>query len=151
MRDRARIRPRGGTLSICAALAALLAAGLPTAAETPEEIVTELAARCEPWIGPVSLEIESLQYVFDLQGDKQAVELMQGMGSRAQWRVITLSTGLEQLLASPLDYDLSLEQGDGDTLLLIAAKRDRGFRLAIGNGIRGRWRGYFSAGSEKMT
>jgi hypothetical protein len=139
---------------LCSAVVVLwLGVAAAIAAETPESIVTALSARCEPWLGPPSPQLKSLAYTFDLSGDTRRVEIVRGVTKvgGAFWRGISLFTGLEQLLASPASYEMTLEEKAGDYLTLAAKQRDKWFILVAGNGISETWRGYFSAGSDKMT
>lgn len=124
---------------------------LLTKAETQQVLIAELSQKLAPWMKNPPEKIISLQYMFDLNGQKQKIEIVRNRkdDNRYYWQGITLTTGMDVLLESPLEFDLTLEEGEKD-LVLRAKKKTGQYGVKCGNGLTG-WYGYVTAFSDEMS
>lgn len=125
-----------------------------------EQLVRQLSDRCRLWLSQPGPELKSLRYTFHLGGEERVVELAPGTKQvrRSMWQGATLHTGLHALAASSAGFQVTAGRIEGDPTYADAFIRlsvrpkaaGESFHLAVGNGIDGSWRGYYSHPSALM-
>ncbi|BBO33142.1 HEAT repeat domain-containing protein [Lacipirellula parvula] len=118
-----------------------------------DALVSQVIARCRPWLRQPGPELKSLKYTYHLNGDKRVVEIAAAADPvrRAFWQGATLSLGLHALAKSPEKFTAAAERiaGDADDpqpfirLTLRPKAQADPFRIEVGNGIEGSWYGYY--------
>jgi HEAT repeat protein len=159
---------RDSALALALSLTTMLAASAVSIAQEPassanlnaDQLVEQVGARCRVWLDQPGPELKSLRYKFHLSGDERVVELSPDgrRVRRGMWQGATLYTGLHALAGAPGAFTAAAERIEQDAaystpfirLTLRPKDSEHAFRLEVGNGIDGSWRGYFVHSSSEM-
>ena len=131
-----------------------------SATSEAETLLRKVLERSQFWAGRRSESLKSLNYDYDLNGRRQEIKLVSGISKvpRSQWDGATLSSGMHLLSADASSFAVSFEEiktdaNSGDDIVrLKCRKKDptQSLGVAFGNGVDGRWTGYFSHGIKEI-
>jgi len=115
---------------------------------SPATFLRSVIERSEWWTGKQKNSLKSLSYEYKLGNKTRSVKLTTSLieTSNSLWHGTTLQSGIHHLAANPERFSVTAEPSDGKVVRLICKVRDPDdlVSVAFGNGIEGRWKGYFS-------
>lgn len=113
--------------------------------EQGREYLRRMAAACRDWLGPPSMEIKNYEYRFRLgENDPQVQRIDEPRRSAGAIRQGITYYGTPHALASRPEKVVFRQVEAGQETILLRFLLQDGVKIVAGNGITGRWRGYFS-------
>jgi len=117
-----------------------------------EPLLKKLAARSASWLAPPP-DLKQLEYDFLLGHEVASISIKRGdKRPSGVWFGATLHTAFHQLTQSPNRFDVTVQRSDdGKSIRLVAKPKGETVTVSAGNGIEGKWHGYFSQGATETT
>lgn len=118
----------------------------------PRELLDQVLLRTKLWTGEHAEGVQSLNYQYKLGNRSQAVELLRGASTnRAAWQATTFTSGVHHLIAKPEQFELqAMPLSDDPNIIRLICRPKTPIRVSAGNGISGRWVGYYSHSTDRV-